>query len=134
MPERTRIVLADDHDATLERVRLLLCDRFDVVAAVHDGLSLLDAVTRLKPDLAVIDIAMPGLTGLEVTSELKRRRCPTLILILTVSDDPDVVREAFALGVSGYVVKAFMVLELVTAIDQILRGQPFVSPGVCHEA
>jgi DNA-binding NarL/FixJ family response regulator len=132
MTERPRIVLADDHAATLTHIQKLLSARFEVVSAVSDGPGVLDAVARLAPDAVIVDIAMPGLTGLEVTSELKRRACPAPILILTVSDDPDVAREAFASGASGYVVKAFMVSELVRAVEDILQGRPFVSAGISH--
>ncbi|MCC6143963.1 MAG: response regulator transcription factor [Candidatus Hydrogenedentes bacterium] len=132
MTEHARIVLADDHAATLAHVQKLLCPQFEVVAAVSDGPAALDAVARLLPDAVVVDIAMPGLTGLEVTSELRRRACPIPILILTVSDDPDLAREAFASGASGYVIKAFMVSELVTALEEVLKGRPFVSAGMSY--
>lgn len=132
MSYRARVVIADDHAATLEHIKRFLSERFEVVGAVGDGLSLIDAAARLEPDILVVDIAMPGLTGLEVTSELKHRDCSVPILILTVSDDSDVVREAFASGASGYVVKAFMASELVTAIEEVLAGRPFVSAGVSY--
>jgi DNA-binding NarL/FixJ family response regulator len=134
MGERPRIILADDHELSLDGVKRILRDKFDVVASVHDGLSLLDAVARLSPDVVIADITMPGCTGLEATGELKRRQCHVPIVILTVNNDPDVAREAFTAGASGYVVKAYMVYELETAINEALHGRPFISAGVQYDA
>ncbi len=125
-----RVLLADDHVVLLERVRRLLESSYDVVAAVSDGEAALEAVESLSPDVAVLDISMPGLTGIEVARRLKECRSRTRVVFLTVHDDRDFLLESLEAGGYGYVVKSCMASELETAIDKALAGRNFVSSGV----
>jgi len=123
-----RILLADDHPDVLEKVTQLLEARYDVVGTVSDGQSLVNAVGRLNPDILVIDITMPILTGIEAAKQLKEGGCESKIIFLTVHADPDYVRACLAAGAFGYVVKARMKTDLLHAVQEVLAGHIFISP------
>ncbi|WP_447983164.1 response regulator [Nitrospira sp. Nam74] len=128
--ERSRLVVADDHQSILDTVVLILEPEFAVVETARDGGTLLEAAVRLDPDVVVLDIAMPVLSGLEVSRRLRDRSFRAKVVFLTVHDDEDFVREALAGGASGYVVKANMAVELPHAIHEALRGRTFISPSI----
>ena len=102
----------------------------DVVGAVGDGLSLLESAARLDPDVIVLDITMPGIDGFGAARSLKRAGCRSRLVFLTVHEDPDFAREAFALGADAYVVKSRLASDLLTAIQDSSAGRKFVSPTV----
>jgi DNA-binding NarL/FixJ family response regulator len=124
----TRVLLADDHQAMLDRVCEMLRPEFDVVGMVTDGQAVLDAAAKLDPDVLVMDISMPVLSGLEATYELKRTGCRAKIVFLTVHEESDFVRESLACGASAYVTKARLGTDLSLAIHEALAGRLFVSP------
>jgi DNA-binding NarL/FixJ family response regulator len=126
---RARILVADDHAGMVERISNLLEAHFDVVARVHDGLAAVDATTRLKPDLVVLDIIMPQMDGIQAAQELKRQGCEAKVVFLTVQQDEEYVMAAFENGATAYVFKSRMHSDLVCAIDRALAGTVFVSPG-----
>jgi DNA-binding NarL/FixJ family response regulator len=129
---RPRILLADDHTLMAEALRHLLDAEFDVVAIVPDGRALIQAAATLKPDLAVIDIGMPLLNGLDAAEQLKRL-LPTLkVVILTQNRDPQLAVAAFRRKVSGYLLKDSAAAELVTAIREALKGRSYVSPLIAE--
>jgi DNA-binding NarL/FixJ family response regulator len=128
MMERARIVVADDHNLLLDALQKLLSDDFDVVATVADGRSLVREAGRLKPDVAVVDLAMPDLNGLEAARQLKREAPNTRIVFLTMNEDPDLAAEAFRAGASAYVLKRSAAAELVTAIREALQSRSYVTP------
>lgn len=125
-----RILLADDHPDLLLIVADLLNPMFDVVGAVGDGESLLNAAGSLQPDVLVIDISMPVLTGIEVAQKLKELGNTARIVFLTVHDDPDFVRASLATGAFGYVVKPRLATDLVHAIREALADRIFISPSL----
>jgi DNA-binding NarL/FixJ family response regulator len=125
-----RILLADDHPDLLLIVTDLLDPVFDVVGVVGDGQSLLNAAAYLQPDVLVIDISMPVLTGIEAAQKLKERCNTARIVFLTVHDDPDFVRASLATGAFGYVVKPRVATDLVHAIREALADRIFISPSV----
>jgi DNA-binding NarL/FixJ family response regulator len=127
---RVRILLADDHPVVLDRLVAMLSAEFDVVNAVGDGQSALDAAAVLKPDLFVLDISMPVLTGLETAARLARTGNTTPIVILTVHDDPVFLEAARNAGVLGYVLKSHMATDLLPAMREALAGRSFVSPSL----
>ena len=127
---RVRILLADDHPDLLLIVADLLNPMFDVVGAVGDGESLLNAAACLQPDVLVIDISMPVLTGIEVAQKLKELGNTARIVFLTVHDDPDFVRASLATGAFGYVVKPRLATDLVHAIHEALADRIFISPSL----
>jgi DNA-binding NarL/FixJ family response regulator len=127
---RVRILLADDHPIVLDRLVTMLSAEFDVVSAVGDGQSALDAAALFNPDLLVLDISMPGLTGLEIASRLARIGNTTPIVILTVHDDAVFLEAARNAGVLGYVLKSHMATDLLPAMREALAGRSFVSPSL----
>ena len=126
--DRIRVLLADDHEAMLERVAKLLGAECDVVGAVSDGQQALEAVRELKPDVLVLDISMPVMNGIETAHRLKEAGIEVRIVFLTVHDDPDYAREALEAGGLGYVIKPRIASDLLTAIKEAHAGRSFVSP------
>ncbi len=125
--ERPRILLADDQQAILETTAQLFDGEFDIVAAVQDGERVIEAVARLDPDILVLDISMPVMSGIEAAARLKESACKAKVIFLTVHDDPDYVEAAFSVGAFGYVLKARLNVDLLPAIREVLRGHTFVS-------
>jgi DNA-binding NarL/FixJ family response regulator len=121
--DRIRVLLADDHEAMLDRVAGLLATECDVVGTVTDGQQALDAVRELKPDVLVLDISMPVMNGIETARRLKEAGSETRIVFLTVHDDPDFVREALEAGALGYVIKQRIASDLVAAIKKAHAGR-----------
>ena len=130
--ERPRILLADDHHPVLSRVISLLKAQFEVVGSVSDGRALVREAQRLQPDVIVLDVTMPILTGIEAARELHELGSKAKLVFLTVHQSPAFVRECFAEGGSGYVTKARMVTDLIPAINEALSSRRFVSPSATH--
>jgi len=122
-----RVLVADDLAPVLSAVVALLQDSFDVVGMVSDGQAALEAILRLKPDLVVMDIAMPIMNGIEVARELKVRVPKTKIVFFTVHKDSDIVATCLSAGAFGYVVKERMDSDLIPAMNEALAGRVFVS-------
>jgi DNA-binding NarL/FixJ family response regulator len=125
---RPRVLLADDHRLLREAFAQLLQSHCDVVGVVGDGRSLLDAAADLRPDVIVVDIAMPLLNGLDAARQLLRQMPAVKVIFLTVSEDPDVAAEAFRAGASGYLLKNSAASELVQAIREVSEGRSYVTP------
>jgi DNA-binding NarL/FixJ family response regulator len=130
----TRIVIAEDHTLMAEGVRKLLESEFRSVTVVGNGRDLLDTATVSKPDIALVDIVMPILNGIEATRRLRKISPTTKVVIVTAHADPQYVVEAFRAGASGYVLKNCALSELVTAIRRVLAGQTYVTPLLAHPA
>ena len=127
---RTRILLADDHAVVRRGLRLVLDAEPDlhVVAEAADGLEALAVALREDVDLAVLDVAMPGLTGLQVARELTARRPELRSLLLSMHDSEQYLFEALRVGASGYVLKADADHTLIEACRAAMRGEPFLYP------
>ena len=125
---RIRVLLADDHEAMLERVVGLLKTECDVVGTATDGQQVLDATRDLKPDVLVLDISMPVMNGIETARRLQEAGVEARIVFLTVHDDPDFAREALEAGALGYVIKPRIASDLIAAIKEAHAGRPFLSP------
>ncbi|MBM3131760.1 MAG: response regulator transcription factor [Chloroflexi bacterium] len=123
--DATEIVIADDHHVVRRGVRALLDDESDfrVLADAKDGLEACDMVERLKPDVLVLDVMMPGLNGLEVTRRVSKISPKTRVVILSMHDDQSYVWEALKAGARAYVLKTSTPDELVHAIRQVTQGQ-----------
>jgi DNA-binding NarL/FixJ family response regulator len=124
---RARILVAEDHELMRDRVVRLLNREFDVVEAVENGEALLEAAVRLKPDVCVLDISMPLLSGIETLIHLKQSHSPAKVIFLTIHNDSDFVGAAFKSGAEGYVFKTRMVADLVFAVREVLAGRTFLS-------
>jgi DNA-binding NarL/FixJ family response regulator len=127
----TRILLADDHALVRRGLRLILDAQPDleVVAEAGDGAEAVSIALREEIDLAVIDISMPRMTGLQAARELERRRPELRILILSMHESEQYLYEALKAGASGYVVKKAADRDLVEACRATVRGEPFLYPG-----
>ena len=122
-----RVLVADDLTPVLDAVAALLRDSFDVVGMVSDGRTALEGILELEPDLVVLDISMPGMTGIEVARELKSRANKTRVVFLTVHEDSDIIATCLSVGALGYVVKSLMDSDLIPAMNEALADRVFVS-------
>jgi DNA-binding NarL/FixJ family response regulator len=127
----TRILLADDHALVRRGVRLILDNEPDltVVGEAADGLEAVETARATRPDLAILDIAMPRMTGLQAARELSRQQPDLRILILTMYDNEQFFFESLRVGASGYVLKSVADRDLVEACRAAMRGEPFLYPG-----
>jgi DNA-binding NarL/FixJ family response regulator len=126
---RARILLADDNASMLERVASLLSAEFEIVAMVRDGQAALEAIARLKPDVAVLDVSMPVMTGLEAAAALAGTEQPPRVVFLTIHEDEEFVRAARRVGAVGYVLKREMFHALIPAVADALSAEPhFLKP------
>jgi DNA-binding NarL/FixJ family response regulator len=128
---RTRILLADDHALVRRGLRLILDGQPDleVVAEAGDGAEAVSLALSEDIDLAILDISMPRMTGLQATRELQRRRPDLRILILSMHESEQYLYETLRAGASGYVVKKVADRDLVEACRATVRGEPFLYPG-----
>jgi DNA-binding NarL/FixJ family response regulator len=126
---RARILVADDHANMLERVARVLATDYDVVAALPDGVKAVDGVIKLQPDLAIFDISMPGLTGLEAAAKLAKGGRSVRVIFLTVHEDQEFVDAARSVGAFGYVLKRNILTDLLPVVRRALNGQTtFLAP------
>jgi DNA-binding NarL/FixJ family response regulator len=126
----TRVLLADGSPAVLEAVTRMLEPEFDVIGTVRDGSSLVVEAEKLKPDVMIIDVLMPGLSGFEAIRRLKKRRVLPAVIFLTVHSDLALAEEARFIGAMGYVLKPAADRELLPAIRDAQQGCFFLSPGL----
>ena len=124
----TRILLADDHEEMRDLVTKLLEREYEIVEAVGDGRTFLEAASKLNPDLCLLDISMPIIDGIQASAQLKASGSTAKVIMLTISEGEDFVREAFKNGASGYVVKRRIATDLTLAVTEVLAGRTFVSP------
>jgi DNA-binding NarL/FixJ family response regulator len=130
MPAKTRVLLADDHAVVRSGLRAVLDGEPDieVVAEAADGLEAVEKTLAGEVDLAILDVSMPRLTGLQATAELRRHRSNLRILILSVHDNEQYFFEALKAGASGYVLKSAANHDLVEACRTAMRGESFLYP------
>jgi DNA-binding NarL/FixJ family response regulator len=126
-----RVLIADDHGIVRSGLRLLLERQPDieVIAEAADGAEAREIAVRERPDLAILDVRMPKLTGLQVTRELKKQAPEVSVLILSMHDDERYLFEALKAGAYGYVLKTQADADLMEAIRAVERGEPFLTPA-----
>src|SRR6476646_7973938 len=125
-PARPRLLLAGDHIALLEAVSRLRASAFDIVALAGDGRQALDLARHLRPDLLVLDVAMPELDGFQTLELLRRDDPEARVVFLTMHREDEFVSAAINAGAHGYVLKSRTPLDLISAIDHALAGRLFV--------
>ena len=125
-----RVLLADDHQAMLDRVEALVSGEFTVVAAVNDGGEAVSAAARLQPDVLVLDISMPDVNGLEAAVRAKEAGSTAAVVFLTVHHEPEFLEAAWAAGALGYVRKSHLASDLIPAIRAAVDGRRFVSASL----
>jgi DNA-binding NarL/FixJ family response regulator len=119
----------DDNAVILVRAAAVLAPGCAIVAKVTDGAAAVEAAKTLQPDVIVLDISMPGMTGFEVAYRLREAGSKAALVFLTVHDDEEFVQAAKAVGGIGYVVKPRLTSDLMIAVREALAGRPFVSPA-----
>ena len=130
---RSRILIADDHTLVAELCKKLLENEFEVVGTVSDGRALVQAASELKPDVIVVDIAMPVLNGLDAARKAREIIPAVKLIFLTMNNDPELAAEAFRCGASGYLLKTCASSEMVTAVRKVLRGMTYLSPTLSKD-
>jgi DNA-binding NarL/FixJ family response regulator len=130
---KARVLLADDHRLLLEAFEKLLQPDFEVVGTVGDGHALLAAAQELKPDVIVLDIAMPQMNGMVAAKRLREMMPEVKLIFLTVNEDADFASEAMGIGASGYLLKSSAASELFQAIEAALEGKSYVTPMIMQE-
>jgi DNA-binding NarL/FixJ family response regulator len=124
----SRVLLVDDNEVILARVSAVLSPACAVVGTVKDGPAALEAARRLRPDVIVLDISMPGMTGLEVAACLRNEGSTAALVFLTVHDDEEFILAAKGAGGIGYVLKPRLATDLMLAVQEARAGRPFLSP------
>jgi DNA-binding NarL/FixJ family response regulator len=132
MPRAT-VLLADDHAVVAEGLASLLRGEFSLVGTVTDGAQLLEAAGRLRPDVIVTDMAMPGMSGLDALRQIKANGLAARVIFLTMHADAQLAAESLRAGASGFVVKHAAGKELIAAIHAVLRGKTYVTPHLAQE-
>jgi DNA-binding NarL/FixJ family response regulator len=131
---RNTVLLGDDHAIVMEGLARLLKDHdFDVVGAVGDGQALIDAAKRLRPDVIVTDLSMPGLSGLDVLARLKAEGIDSRVIVLTMHKDADLASVAMRGGASGFLLKDSAGDDLLAAIRQVLEGGVYLAPALTRD-
>jgi DNA-binding NarL/FixJ family response regulator len=123
------VLLADDHSPILERVASLLQSSFEVVGTATNGRDLILEAQRLRPDIIVLDISMPILSGIDAAHELREAGLKPKLIFLTVNERVEFLRACVAEGALGYVLKSRLAQDLLPAINAALVDRPFISPS-----
>jgi DNA-binding NarL/FixJ family response regulator len=132
---RVRILLADDHTLVRAGIRSLLesVDGVEVVAECGDGREALELIGKHRPDVALLDIGMPGLNGLEVARRTERESPRTKIIVLSMHGDASYVKQALRAGVAGYLLKGAAVAELPLALQAVMKGETYLTPKISKQ-
>jgi DNA-binding NarL/FixJ family response regulator len=130
---RCKILIADDHALVAEGCKLLLEREFNVVGIVNDGHALIRAAVELRPDVAVVDISMPKLNGLDAGLQIKKKASAVKLVYMTMNLAPEIAAEAFRRGASGYVLKQCSAEELLIAVRRVLRNESYLSPLITKD-
>lgn len=125
-----RILIADDHTLIAELCKKLLEPEFEVVGTVNNGRSLVQAAVESKPDVIIVDIAMPLLNGLDAARQIKAALPSVKLIFLTMNDDPEIAAEAFHSGASAYLLKSCAVAEMITAVRNAMQGKTYLSARI----
>lgn len=131
-----RVLIADDHLLVRMGIKALLSqlDGFEVIAEAEDGIGALEMQRELQPDIALIDIAMPDMTGIEVVREIRQFDSQVKIVYLSALNSAEIVQAAFATSANGYLLKDFMLAELEEALNKVVSGEIYLSPRLLHGA
>lgn len=133
MESRPRVLVADDHRVVAEGLVRLLSDRVEIVETIGDGSQVVEAVTRLQPDVVILDISMPNVSGLEAIRQLRANHLDTRVIVLTMHADAALAVEALRAGASAFVLKESSGDELQIALDRVLSGQSYLPAALTKE-
>lgn len=125
------ILLADDHPIVLMGSQTYLKSKgYNVVAACSNGIEAYNQIITRRPAIALIDINMPGMTGLEILQKINEEKIPTKVILLTLQNELSIFNHAKSLGVSGFLLKEFVLNEIEKCIEKVLRGEKYFSPSL----
>jgi DNA-binding NarL/FixJ family response regulator len=127
---RVRVLLADDNELLLELTAKMLASSFDVVGLAHDGQDLISKALLLTPDVIVVDISMPVITGIEAVHQLGKGEVPARFVFLTIHSEDEFLQACLEEGAMGYVVKPRMKADPIPAVNAAIAGKVFVSPAL----
>lgn len=130
---RRTVILAEDHSLVAGGVRLILEPEFELLEVAEDGIQAVESCERLRPDLAILDISLPRMNGLEALRQIKSSGVKTRVVILTGMADVTVATEAFRSGANGYVLKHSAPTELITALREVAEGRTYITPRIANE-
>jgi len=131
MSDPVRVMIVDDHALVAEGIEAILetYDDIEVVATLSNGRDAVDQIATLRPDVVLLDLNMPGITGLAATEMILERRPETLIVILSMHDSPEYISTAMSHGAKGYILKDVPTDEIKTAIDGVMAGGTYMCTG-----
>lgn len=129
-----KVIITDDHQIFIEGLKVVLSKsektKFNILTETNTGNALLKVIGNLEPDILLLDLSLPDLDGIEVISHLKTAGCDFRILVMSMYDEPKVIRAAFKAGADGYVLKNSPASELFHAIDKVMEGDTYLSVGL----
>lgn len=128
-----RVLLVDDHPPILAEIRALLVPEFQVVESVTSGPAMIAAALRWRPEVIVADVTMPDMDGIEAARRLRRLAFRGTLIFVSMNSDTEIVRAAFSVGASAYVLKIKAGTELIPAIRKALQGRTFISPSIRYK-
>jgi two-component system, NarL family, invasion response regulator UvrY len=127
---KIKVAIVDDHEDMLSIFKDILEPEFDVVAAVRTGRALLKSLKEIKPDIIIVDINMPEMSGFELTRKILQEDIEARIILLSAHKDRQIVEEGFSSGAKGFVLKHTAYEDLVDAVSKIIHGNSYVSPSI----
>lgn len=135
MSTKLKVVLAEDHQLFREGLKAMLSvkEELEVVAEAKDGLETIRCIRKHTPDLLILDLSMPKLSGISVLNDVRNQYPDMKILVLTIHESDQYVLETFKAGANGYCIKDASREELLMAVDSVLAGKTFISPGIADE-
>ena len=130
---RFRILLADDNSAVLDQVSRALAKKYEIVAALREGDTVVAECLRLKPDVVILDISMGDVSGIDLARELRDSGCRSKVVFLTVHEDSDFVKAAIGSGALAYVVKSRLSADLESGVEAAMAEKLFVSSSLMYQ-
>ena len=131
--ERPTVLIADDHTLVAQGLASLIENDFTVMATLENGRDLLKSAAERVPDIALIDVSMPDMTGLEAAQKLLKMAPKCKVIFVSMHGKPEFVREAFAAGAMGYVLKRSAASELLDAMQEVMKGNAYISRQIASE-
>jgi two-component system response regulator DegU len=125
-------IVADDHPIFRKGLVEILCEieNLEIVAELSNGLDAYKSIVSKRPDIAILDIEMPGLTGLDVCNKVLKEKSETKFIVLTMHRDKSFYNDAMSIGVLGYLLKDNAITELMHCVEKVLKGEKYISPGI----
>ena len=135
MEENHKVVIVEDHQLFRDGLKAMLTRRgdIDIIGEAEDGIEAIKTIRKTQPDMVLLDLSMPKMSGISVLKEIKRESPDIRILLLTIHESDQHVLEAFEAGADGYCIKDSSRQELMLAIDSILAGKTYISPGISDQ-